>query len=219
MSSNGTVTPGTGLTITGVTASSGNSVRVSGAFVFFTPSDPSATATLAAWGLSVTGTINSGSPFTPGANVSISDAGTESINTISSALNTSGAATGGLLLDLAGTTTFSSTVTGTGGLNMAGSGRAILEGVNTYSGTTHISSGTLLVNGTNSGSGAVDVGASGKLGGHGSIAGAVTVESGGTLSPGASIAMLTSGSLMLNAGSSRRSVIGHRFLIGERCRK
>ena len=160
------------------------------------------TATLAAWGLSVTGTINSGSPFTPGANASISDAGTESINTISSALNTSGAATGGLRLDLAGTTTFSSTVTGTGGLNMAGSGRAILEGVNTYSGTTHISSGTLLVNGTNSGSGAVDVGASAKLGGHGSIAGAVTVESGGTLSPGASIATLTSGTLTLNSGST-----------------
>ena len=53
------------------------------------------TATLAAWGLSVTGTINSGSPFTPGANVSINDAGTGSSNTVSSALDTSGAASGG----------------------------------------------------------------------------------------------------------------------------
>ena len=44
MSSNGTVTAGTGLTITGVTAGSGNSVRVSGAFVFFTPSDLTASA-------------------------------------------------------------------------------------------------------------------------------------------------------------------------------
>ncbi|MEI6606292.1 MAG: glycine-rich domain-containing protein [Verrucomicrobiota bacterium] len=40
----GTVTPGTGLTITGVSAGTGNSVRVSGAFVFYTPSDPAASA-------------------------------------------------------------------------------------------------------------------------------------------------------------------------------
>ena len=160
------------------------------------------TATLAGWGLSITGTINSGNPFTPGANASISDAGTGSINTISSVLNTTGAAIGGLRLDLAGTTTFSNNVTGTGGLNMAGGGLAILEGTNSYIGATHISSGTLLVNGTNSGSGAVDVGASAKLGGHGSIAGAVTVDSGGTLSPGASIATLTSGALTLHSGST-----------------
>ena len=159
-------------------------------------------ATLTSWGLSITGTINSGSVFTPGANASISDAGAGSINTISSALNTTGAATGGLVLDLTGITTFSSAVTGTGGLNMTGSGSAILEATNTYSGITHVSSGTLLVNGTNSGGGAVEVGASGKLGGHGNIAGAVTVDSGGTLSPGASIATLTSGALTLNAGST-----------------
>ena len=42
MGSNDTVTPGTGLTITGVTAGTGNSVRVSGAFVFFTPNTPAA---------------------------------------------------------------------------------------------------------------------------------------------------------------------------------
>ncbi|MEI6607607.1 MAG: hypothetical protein WCP35_20045, partial [Verrucomicrobiota bacterium] len=40
--SNGLVTAGTGLTLTGVTAGTGNSVRVSGAFVFFTPSTPAA---------------------------------------------------------------------------------------------------------------------------------------------------------------------------------
>ncbi|MEI6606293.1 MAG: PEP-CTERM sorting domain-containing protein [Verrucomicrobiota bacterium] len=160
------------------------------------------TATLANWGLSVTGTIDSGSAFTPGANVTITDAGSGSINTISSALNTTGAASGGLLVNLAGTTTFSSNVTGSGGLNLTGTGRAILEGDNTYSGATHITNGTLLVDGTNSGSGAVDVGASAKLGGHGSITGAVTVASGGTLSPGASIATLTSGALTLSSGST-----------------
>ncbi|MEI6607608.1 MAG: autotransporter-associated beta strand repeat-containing protein [Verrucomicrobiota bacterium] len=160
------------------------------------------TATLAAWGLSVTGTINSGSPFTPGANVSINDAGTGSSNTVSSALDTSGAASGGLLVNLGGITTFSSNVTGSGGLNLTGTGRAILQGTNSYSGPTHITNGTLLVDGHNTGSGVVDVGASGTLGGHGIISGAVTVESGGTLSPGASIATLTSGALTLNSGST-----------------
>ena len=160
------------------------------------------TATLAAWGLSVTGTINSASAFTPGANVTINDAGSGSTNTISSALDTSSAASGGLVLNLAGTTTFSNNVTGSGGLNLTGTGIAKLEGTNSYSGATHVTSGTLLVDGTNSGSGAVNVGASGKLGGHGIITGAVTVASGGTLSPGASIATLTSGALTLSSGST-----------------
>ncbi|MEI6607348.1 MAG: MBG domain-containing protein, partial [Verrucomicrobiota bacterium] len=44
MDSEARVVPGTGLTISGVTAGSGNSVRVSGAYVFFTPSDPAASA-------------------------------------------------------------------------------------------------------------------------------------------------------------------------------
>ena len=38
----GSVTPGTNLTITGVTAGTGNSVSIAGDFVFFTPSDPAA---------------------------------------------------------------------------------------------------------------------------------------------------------------------------------
>ncbi|MEI6607462.1 MAG: hypothetical protein WCP35_19300, partial [Verrucomicrobiota bacterium] len=42
MGSNSTVTPGTGLTITGVSAGAGNSVRLSGAFVLFAPNDPAA---------------------------------------------------------------------------------------------------------------------------------------------------------------------------------
>ncbi|MEI6607461.1 MAG: hypothetical protein WCP35_19295 [Verrucomicrobiota bacterium] len=160
------------------------------------------TATLATWGLSVTGTIDSASVFTPGANVSINDAGTGSINTISSVLSTTGAASGGLVLNLAGTTTFSSNVTGSGGLNLTGTGIAKLEGTNSYSGATHVTSGTLLVDGLNTGTGAVNVGASAKLGGHGVITGAVTVASGGTLSPGASIATLTSGALTLSSGST-----------------
>jgi hypothetical protein len=58
------------------------------------------------------------------------------------------------------------------------------SGTNTYSGTTIVGAGTLLVNGTNSGTGAVTVSSAATLGGTGSIAGATTVATGGTITGG-----------------------------------
>lgn len=82
-------------------------------------------------------------------------------------------------------------------------GTWILTGANTYSGGTTLARGTLLVNnttdsGTGSGSVTVDPGAT--LGGTGSIAGAVNVS--GVLSPGASVASLSSGTLTFNHNST-----------------
>jgi fibronectin-binding autotransporter adhesin len=76
----------------------------------------------------------------------------------------------------------------------AGTGIQILDGVNTYAGTTTVSSGTLLVNGTNSGGGAYSVASGAILGGTGGIgASVVTVGAGGFLAPGTSIESLDVG--------------------------
>jgi autotransporter-associated beta strand protein len=79
-----------------------------------------------------------------------------------------------------------------------GSGTWTLSGSNIYTGPTNINAGTLLVQGVNSGGGAVTVFFNATLGGNGSVAGPVTANAGGTVSPGASIGTLTLGSLTLN---------------------
>jgi len=82
-----------------------------------------------------------------------------------------------------------------------GSGVQTLAGANTYSGTTSVSAGTLLVNGDQSGAtGAVTVASGATLGGSGTLGGGVTVN--GILSPGNSPGVLTVPSLSLGASST-----------------
>jgi len=77
------------------------------------------------------------------------------------------------------------------GIVMSGSNTWTLTGANTYTGTTTVNSGTLLVNGTqNVATGAVTV-SGGTLGGTGTIGGNITVNAGGTLAPGASTGTLS----------------------------
>ena len=67
---------------------------------------------------------------------------------------------------------------GVGNLYKDGSAILTLTGSNTYSGTTSVVAGKLLVNGTNSGSGAVSVSSAATFGGIGSVAGNVTYATG-----------------------------------------
>ncbi len=69
-----------------------------------------------------------------------------------------------------------------------GSGQWRLTGTNTYSGTTTVGGGMLIVNGVNNGTGAVTVKSGATLAGRGAIAGAVTLNSGTTLQVGDTLA-------------------------------
>ncbi len=111
-----------------------------------------------------------------------------------------------------GTQTFTGIVSGSGAITRNGTGgTTILSGINTYSGTTTVTAGTLLVNGTHGA--ASTVGSytvnGGTLGGTGTIkAGsaaldAITVSSGGVISAGSA----GIGTLTLDGGSTTGSIL------------
>ena len=92
----------------------------------------------------------------------------------------------------------SAPISGTGGFKQVGSGTTVLSLANTYTGTTAVNAGTLLVNspGSLSAASTVTVAAAGTLGGSGTINGAVTVL--GTLAPGDRSVTVVSNPLTVN---------------------
>jgi len=95
-----------------------------------------------------------------------------------------------LQVDNTGVTTLAGVVSGVGfGFTKTGSGELAMSANNSYSGTTTVSAGTLILNGSLAG--AVAVSANATLGGSGTINGATTVAAGAIVAPGNSIGTLT----------------------------
>ncbi|TWT86618.1 Autotransporter-associated beta strand repeat protein [Pseudobythopirellula maris] len=65
------------------------------------------------------------------------------------------------------------------GIRKTGSGRWVLEGDNTYTGSTEVQGGVLVVNGDQTGGGMTTVADGGRIAGDGSLGGGLTLEEGG----------------------------------------
>ena len=98
-----------------------------------------------------------------------------------------------LVFNQASDATFGSVISGSGSLTKTGAGILILDGANTYTGSTTVSAGTLEIGDSNSATAsidsAVDVQGGGTLRGHGTIVGDVTSD--GIVWPGGSMGTLT----------------------------
>lgn len=102
-----------------------------------------------------------------------------------------------------GTRTNGAAISGNGTLTQNSSGGTLeLTGTNTYTGTTTVGAGSLIINGNNSGAtGSVSVASGATLGGSGTIGGATTIS--GIHSPGTSPGLQTfTNNLTYNDGSS-----------------
>jgi autotransporter-associated beta strand protein len=101
--------------------------------------------------------------------------------------------------------TISDGSSGGGGVVIDGAGTVTFTGSNSYSGNTNVEDGTLVIDGTN-GNSAITVDNGAAIGGTGT-AGAVTVDSGGTFTPG-DPSTFTVASLTLSSGSAFDEEIG-----------
>jgi fibronectin-binding autotransporter adhesin len=107
-----------------------------------------------------------------------------------------------LIFDRSDTLTFAGVISGTGSVTQGGTGTLILTGDNTYTGATTVAAGRLLVDGSIV-SPLTTVHAGGLLGGHGALGGSLVNT--GIVSPGGSIGTLTvAGNYTQTAGGTFR---------------
>ncbi|QJU59181.1 autotransporter domain-containing protein [Sphingomonas sp. AP4-R1] len=172
----GTLTFGDGYTFTGTTNILGGSIRLAGLVAPSTELDVRGNGRL-----DLSGTRQIVAELAGGSGAAV--------------VNIAG---GSLTVNQATTSTFAGSITGDGSFAKAGGGRLILSGVNSYTGPTTVSGGTLSVNGSIVS--AATVAGGGTLGGNGTV-GSVTVGAGGIIAPGNSIGTLTvAGNIAFAAG-------------------
>ena len=114
------------------------------------------------------------------------------------------------LLTLTGTSTTANAITsvlanGTGALSLSktGAGTWVLNGANTYTGTTSVLAGTLLVNGNQSAAnGAISVSSAATLGGTGTMGGGLTFGSGALFAFNSAAPLTVSGSVTFTSAAT-----------------
>jgi fibronectin-binding autotransporter adhesin len=111
------------------------------------------------------------------------------------------------------TYTFGGVISGAGAFQQLGTGTTVLTGANTYTGTTTVNGGSLLVDGSIA-SANTSVNSGGLLGGNGAIAGSVAIADGGILAPGNSVGTLTVSSLTLGNASLLNYQLGIPGVVG-----
>jgi Bacterial Ig-like domain/Passenger-associated-transport-repeat len=103
--------------------------------------------------------------------------------------------------------TLNTTIIGSGSIIKVGTGALTLSATgSTFTGTTDVQAGTLLVDGSIANS-TTTVQSGGTLGGHGTV-GEVTVQSGGTLAPGNGAGIIHAHDVTFQAGSALKIEIG-----------
>jgi autotransporter-associated beta strand protein len=110
---------------------------------------------------------------------------------------------GTLAFNRADTVNFGGVISGSGGVEQIGNGTTVLSGMNSYTGNTTISNGTLNVTGSIASSAMTTVMSGAMLTGSGTV-GNTTVASGGTFAPGSGTpgsSMTVNGNLSVQSGS------------------
>lgn len=174
--------------------------------------------------LPVSATPSVSSALPAGSTVTITNGGTLDLNGALQqiAALSDGGGTGGLVMNAqvsavtltlnptGGSQTFSGQITNGGSgkthaLVKNGAGTQVLSGINSHTGGTTVSNGSLIVSGQLAGPVLVT---GGTLGGTGALAGVTTVKSGGRLSPGPGAATFSLATVELQAGSITMMDIG-----------
>ncbi|MDU9406990.1 Ig-like domain-containing protein [Pseudomonas sp. zfem001] len=197
LSGNATVNTGADTTLSGVISGSNNLTKSGASTLTLTGSNTfTGSTSVNAGTLSVASDANLGAGALNLANgTTLQITGT---TTIDNAL----ALTGLVTVNAGAAATLSSTISGTGSLTKTGASNLTLSGSNTQFGTTTVSAGTLVVDGSTNSATTVASGAT--LAGSGTLGSDVTVQSGGTLSPGNGGAgtLTINGNLTLDFGST-----------------
>ncbi len=89
-----------------------------------------------------------------------------------------------------------------------GAGRWVLEGNNSYSGTTTVEEGVLLIKGTHTGTGMMDVVAGAAIGGDGKIAGGLTLAAGANFVFSLTETLTVDGSVWLDSSFGVANLLG-----------